>query len=291
MYWLGRPGQLSLENQPVVEAVSPNRRASSNIDPPRLTVRDRRGRITRSLDGELLTMESIIGADSAFLRGEPRVHDGLVEATSIDLWLPENFDSVAVRFRVGALRSAPVVVNRGWSHFSLRLASGSLAGQVVASPNPTIHVARGSPIEGQLVFRYITPSRAATYMLGESSTFNDYRTDTTTLISLLPGALNAAVTVRVSRTAPLVAGTYWLAWALAAETNAQSIWSSTNWACGPGVWDDGNDILANPDALRRLPDWSGGQLNISKLSCPEGLPPKFGSDRLRIAAVQVIVDP
>src|SRR5690606_20209018 len=120
--YLAAPVDLRVENVPLVEVLHPasqrHSRWSTNNQPPILTVRDRRGRISRALDGEELRVTGFDGADSVVLDPAPRVENGTVHATSMRAWGGDAVvdDSLVARFAVGDLEAPAITVLRGWNH-------------------------------------------------------------------------------------------------------------------------------------------------------------------------------
>src|SRR5690606_12252213 len=78
--YVATPANLSVDNVPLIEVLSPaaqrHSRWSTNNQPAILSVRDRRGRISRALDGRELRLLSFVGADSVLLEPAPRVESG-----------------------------------------------------------------------------------------------------------------------------------------------------------------------------------------------------------------------
>lgn len=296
-WFMRRPAELRLENVPLIEPAPPsaklnNGRWDINDQPPIFSVRDRRGRITRLLDGKAIEARVVTGGATFEKSWESTVNEGTVAATGHRLFVARDAlmdtDSAVAIFSIGTLESRPIVLFRPFRHFAITVIGGTLAGQTLTSERPTIRVARGSLIEGNPLVRYKTPSAPIIWALGESSTFGLTTPDTATVATLHANATDAYITFRVSRRAPDRPGTYWLVWATAAEPSAGWIFSRTNWRCGTPIWGDGDDLLAIlGDTLSTI--WGGGAIGGTRRLCqpefPDALP-----IRTPAAAVQVIVE-
>lgn len=274
--WLAQPASLRLENNPRVPPTDPAAvvRVRRNSLTPLFTVRDRLGRLSTALDGMALEITGWSpSVDSAKLESAEQVRGGLTTSSSL-LVFSTLVDSHNVSFRVGRLPPLPVTVFRGFDHVSLRIVGGVMNGRVITAEQPEITVAPGDSLLGFVQLRYTTPSQAAVWMLAESSTMLPAIEDTATVITLHTGALDAVTEPIVKRRAPLRPGRYWLMWVFAAERDAVSILSLTNWRCGGPNWNDGNDMMTVSDsALASV--WGGGMLQVERDLCEEGLPPRL----------------
>jgi DNA-binding SARP family transcriptional activator len=291
--WLRMPTLLRLENAAVMMPVREQNRFAtwrSNDNPPVLRVYDRLGRPSHRLDGDTLVVTQQHGDARLEMTAPAVVEDGVVAALGLILRdVPGGTrDSVVATFRVGRASSRAITLFRpGSLNYALSFFRGTLAGQELGRERPTIRVAPGAPIEGEVLLRYKTPSDPITYILAESSTFGDPATDTVTVASLHDNATNGYIGVRVRRTAPMVPGTYWLAWITAPETTSIWVLSATNWRCGAPVWNDGNDLMARDD-LASI--WGGGVLNVSRLICDAPGQRERLDQVMPAATVQVIVE-
>lgn len=271
--WLAQPASLRLENNPRVPGIDPTNlgRVRRNILPPVFTVLDRLGRRTTALDGlplEITGWSSSV--DSARMEAAEVIRDGWVSPTSLLVYSSLS-DSHVVSFRVGRLRPTAVTVFRGFDHQSLAIIGGVINGQLITTEQPEINVAPGDSLLGFVRLRYSTPGQAALWMLAETSTMRSPIEDTATVVTMHSGALNAVTEPIVRRRAPLTPGRYWLMWVFAAERDAVSILSLTNWRCVTPRWNDGNDLASAPDSILASV-WGGGRLFMPRDLCEEGAP-------------------
>jgi len=288
--WLAQPISLRLDNVPRVPGIDPANvgRVNRNVLPPIFTVRDRLGRRTTAFDGEPLEIAGWSpSVDSALLRPTDVVTNGRVASTTLRVY-SSLADSHVVSFRVGQLRPTAVTVFRGFDHQSLAIVGGVMNGQLITTGQPEIRVAPGDSLVGFVELRYSTPSQAALWMLAETSTMGPAIEDTATVITLHGGALNAVTEPIVRRRAPRTPGRYWLMWVFAAERDAVSILSLTNWRCATPRWNDGNDLATAPDSMLRSV-WGGGKLWVERDLCEEGMPAREGQ-RYSAATLRVVVE-
>lgn len=286
--WLGQPASLHLENTPRVPGRESTSRVRRNLVPPLFTVRDRLGRISTALDGSSLELAGwSLSVDSALLNPPPTVRQGMVSATSLDVFsgLEGTYD---VSFRLGTLPVLPVTVFRGFEHQSLAIGGGFLNGVTLANRHPEVVVAPGDSLIGQVILQYTTPQQAALWMLAETSTMQPHTTDTNTVITLHSGATDGLTDVMVRRRVPSLPGVYWLIWVFGAEPNGADILSLTNWRCPAPHWEDGNDLLPLTDStLVRI--WGGGLLRVRREMCEDNEPQHFETSEFPTAALRVVV--
>jgi hypothetical protein len=290
MAWLAQPVSIALDNIPRVPGIDPANvgRVNRNVLPPIFTVRDRLGRRSVALDGEPLEIAGWSpSVDSARVSTTDVISGGRVAAMTLRVYSSLT-DSHVVSFRVGRLRPTAVTVFRGFDHQSLAIAGGVMNGQLIATGRPEIRVAPGDSLVGFVELRYSTPSQAALWMLAETSTMRPAIEDTATVITLHGGALDAVTEPIVRRRAPTVPGRYWLMWVFAAERDAVSILSLTNWRCVTPRWNDGNDLATAPDStMRRV--WGGGKLWVERDLCEQGMPAREGQ-HYSVATLRVVVE-
>ncbi|HET9134449.1 MAG TPA: AAA family ATPase [Gemmatimonadales bacterium] len=291
--WLRQPAMLRLENSPVLmPTLDTNHVATwrSNNNPPVFRVYDRLGRPVSALTGDTLVVRQQHGDARLANRTTTTVRDGMVAATGVTLLAPSGGprDSVVAVFEVGPARSRPITLFRpAVLAYRLELADGTLAGQLLSRREPTIRVAPGAPIEGEVLLHYTTPSDPVIYWLAESSTFGDIASDTVTVASLHYNATDGYLSARVRRAAPTMPGTYWLAWATAPETAAHWVLSATNWRCGTPTWGDGNDLMARDDLASA---WGGGILAVERQLCDGPGTPARLTQRTPVVTVKVVVE-
>ncbi|HQW66039.1 MAG TPA: AAA family ATPase [Gemmatimonadales bacterium] len=288
--WLAQPVSLRLDNVPRVPGIDPANvgRVQRNVLPPIFTVRDRLGRRTTALDGKPLEIAGWSpSVDSATLNATDVISGGRVASTTLRVY-SSLADSHVVSFRVGRLRPIAVTVFRGFDHQSLDIVGGVMNGQLITRGQPEIRVSAGDSLVGFVELRYSTPSQAALWMLAETSTMGLAIEDTATVITLHGGALNAVTEPIVRRRAPRTPGRYWLMWVFAAERDAVSILSLTNWRCVTPRWNDGNDLATAPDSMLRSV-WGGGRLLVQRDLCEDGMPAREGQ-RYSAATLRVVVE-
>jgi hypothetical protein len=288
--WLSQPASLRLENNPRVPGIDPANlgRVRRNILPPILTVLDRLGRPSTTLDGQPLEITGWSpSVDSARMEAVEIVRDGWVAPTSLLVYSSLS-DSHVVSFRVGRLPPLAVTLFRGFDHQSLEIIGGVMNGQIITAEQPEIRVAPGDSLIGFVRLRYSTPSQAALWMLAETSTMEPAIEDTATVITMHGGALRAVTEPLVRRRASLRPGRYWLMWVFAAERDAVSILSLTNWRCGAPRWDDSNDLSTFPDSMLKSV-WGGGRLLVERDLCEVGKPPRE-AQQYSVATLRVVVE-
>ncbi len=291
LQWLAQPASLRLENKPIVEGVSihPGARVRTNAIFPIFSVRDRLGKVSEALDGSALYVTGWSpSVDSAMLTHQVIVTNGLAIVSGLEVYAAQQ-DSETVTFRVGRVQPLAVTVARGFEYTRLTIDGGLINGIEVAREQPEVIVAPGDSLIGLVRLRYNTPTHAALWMLAETSTMRPAMEDTTTVITLHVGASNAMTEVIVQRQAPMEPGEYWLVWSFAAQPDAVSIFSLTNWRCPAPHWNDGNDLLSVGDSgLRTV--WGGGHLAVNSDLCePNKAPRREHGGLIPTAAMRVVV--
>lgn len=287
-WWMDQPASLRLENTPAMFRRDTELPGIWNEVSALLTVRNRRGEISTTLDGQPLHATKVLGLDSVSNSDAMVVAGGSVIASAFQLWSPDAYDSLVATFGVGNLRTKPIVLARGYDHHALSIHSGTVNGQAIGRDQPTVRVAPGERISGRVVLRYDTPTIPVLWFAARSSTFPTTGRDTASVSSLITGATAGTLGTVLDMTAPTQPGSYWLVWAQAAEPSAQWIFSRTNWACGTPIWGDGNDLLQVPDSVLRNA-WGGGRIMGTRLLCPDHRPRYEDSTFTAVATVRVIV--
>jgi len=151
-----------------------------------------------------------------------------------------------------------------------------------------IHVSPSQQIQGEVILGYTALTPGIMYALSESSSWGNPEADTLTIETLAAPVRNGRVTFSVNRSAPVIPGEYWLAWAFGSESAAQWVISGTNWRCAKPVWGDGNDLTRlTPDQWRSLE--GGGILASRKLICESDLPREYHDGAVPVATVRVVV--
>ena len=169
----------------------------------------------------------------------------------------------------------------------LHLLDGIVNGARLNVERPQVTVARGERLSGTIRFLYTTGDMKATYVLAHTATWHRRDRDTLTLMSLIPGIADAHLMVGFSATAPPTPGNYWLLWAQQSEPAAKWILSSTSWACGSPIWDDGNDLGAQPDSVLAQAV-AAGSLAVPFTYCWDG-PPRRAVRTIPVIGVRVVV--
>lgn len=178
-------------------------------------------------------------------RTAQRAHHGLATFDALDLMrsdaVRDSGTQVVLRFR------APGLPPIEWSPTALPsptlfLEDGTVDGQVVAPPNPTIAVRPGDSIIADLHLRYTSPWSAASVLLGGTPTWGDKRTSYFTLKPLVTPVEDGRLHVAIRLPGPSRPGRYHLILFFQAETDVRFIASGTNWTMGRPVWNDGNDV-------------------------------------------------
>ncbi len=265
------PFALRAENSPRVQPTESGNLVLRNSEPPRFTIRDRLGRISRGFDGETLrVVGKSVAIDSMRLDPLPVIRNGRVSADSLVVFT-HGSDSLQVTFQVGRLAPLRLTVFRGFGSVSLAIMGGLIEGQLFDSLRPEVTVAPGDSLRGSIFLRYTTPAQAALWILAATSTMGVPSEDTASVITLHTSVSDAIAEVLIRRRAPLKSGRYWLLWTFAAEPAAGWILSLTNWKCGTPHWNDGNDFLSVPDAALESV-WGGGFLSHKRDLCDPPAP-------------------
>jgi len=131
----------------------------------------------------------------------------------------------------------------------LFLASGSsLNGTIVSSSNNEITVSVGSSITGTVNLTSVNNNAASSIVpVILTPTWGDRATSYQTIITSV-GTGTVSLTKSISLTAPNTAGTYFIIFASGGEMDGGDLASSTNWAAGSNVWNDGNDLNDLPES-------------------------------------------
>ena len=115
------------------------------------------------------------------------------------------------------------------------------------SPDSTAVVMAGDSIRVELTFEYTTTSATANYVVAGAPSW-DPSPGATIRIAGLPRPVQGAwQTVRFILP-PAPAGHGHVVVAFGAEDSAEHLMSATNWAVGPPVWGDGNDLVGMSEA-------------------------------------------
>jgi hypothetical protein len=287
-WWMNQPSELRLENTPVMFPIVWDGPTSLNQQAPVFTVRNRRGEITKALDGRPLEVFDGVALDSITGLAAVVVKDGWVDGDPLRLWASDDYDSLVTRFRVAGLSTKPTLLAHGFSHQALSIISGVLNGRNITADRPSVEVRPGASIYGSVTLRYVTSSIPVLWYMAASSTFPNDPPEIFAISSLLTGATSAVLAQRVHLTAPTTPGTYWLVWAFAAENAGDDIFSRTNWMCDEPVWHDGNDLLeAGEEAL--IAAWGSGYIGGTRTLCQNNQPRFEDPINVPVATIRVVV--
>ena len=220
--------------------------------PPRVDVENHLGWRSTARDGDTVRVSNPV--DTTPLRGRTYavVRNGIAEFDSL---YPLVMNERGV-LRIELAGLTPVVLPAPSSRDELRVVDFLLNGRLVRDSLGTVRVPPGAPIKGSVRLRYTTRARSLLYVLAQTTTWREPRSDTTTVRSLLAGISGARVSVPVALTAPERDGDYWILFTQSAEPAAVWLLSGTNWRCQQPRWSDGNDLAAQPltmlDAAARI---------------------------------------
>ncbi len=133
---------------------------------------------------------------------------------------------------------------------TVRILSGDGTFASISSRNKIITVGPGEALAGTVGLRVLnTGPGFAIAPLIETPSWGRHQDSWKMISNIRPGVSN--LSARINERAPAGAGTYYIVFAFALETNGASVAAATNWAVGPPVWDDGNDLaeLDGPQIL------------------------------------------
>jgi len=97
-------------------------------------------------------------------------------------------------------------------------------------------------LEVELTFSYTTPETTVNYVVGAGPTWLDPQTSVIRLAGLPRPIIDAWQTVEFEVSAARRPGHHHLLLLFRAEDSVDHLFSATNWAAGPPVWGDGNDL-------------------------------------------------
>jgi hypothetical protein len=119
--------------------------------------------------------------------------------------------------------------------------SGSGTFAEISEENKTVEVEAGAALLGTVALRVLnTGPGFAVAPLIQTTTWGRHEDSWKVISNLRPG--ESTWNAQVNERAPAASGTYYILFAFNLETNGASVASATNWASGPPVWDDGNDL-------------------------------------------------
>ena len=136
---------------------------------------------------------------------------------------------------------------------SLRLLSGTVAGQSVSSSNPAIIVAPGAALSGSFTVQINSTWGSTVMAMGATPTWGSHAASYEDLGGFSTPTTGLSRSVPVNWTAPATPGTYYIVAAFRAESDAAHLMSCTIWSYGAPVWNDGNDVA----------DWSAATIETA----------------------------
>ena len=242
--WLTSPAVLVVVQAPIFTNVATGYMERRVV----IGVEDRLGRRLHT-DGVPVVFDITFG-DKRFRSGAERTRAGVVAFDTVPKQVAANYNyGLVLHFSAEGLRDVR------WQYVRERpglwLVGGSINGTPVSGVMPRITVRPGAEIDGRLLLRYRTVLSGATIFMGESATWMDRRSDTTSFRSLVTPLDDGKLEMPIHRIAPRTPGRYAIIAAFGAETRAAFVFSQTNWTCHEPAWNDGNDLQdVSLEALR-----------------------------------------
>ena len=260
-WYLARPARLVLTS-----TVDPSAMLANDVPfevPPQVDVQNHLGRRTKGRDGDTVRIETdrnapvLRGRTTAVLHGGTAIFDSLYPPAAIGR---------RRELRIVLSGLPPLVLSSPPQREEVRVVDFLLNGRLIRDSAGTVNVHPGDSITGSVRLRYTTIGRGLLYVLAQTSTWREPREDTTTVRSLLAGVVDARLSVPLALRAPDREGDFWILYTLGAEPAAVWLLSSTNWRCRRPIWNDGNDLAAQPyDRLSAAV--RSGQLTITHDFC------------------------
>ena len=137
---------------------------------------------------------------------------------------------------------------------TLKLVSGTIAGQSVSPSNRTITVSPGASVSGSFSVQInSTWASNAVMAMGVTPTWGSHATSFTDLGGFSTPVSGLSRTIQVNYTAPSTPGTYYIIAAFQAEYTAAQVMSCTSWAVAAPVWNNGDDVA----------DWSSSTIDTA----------------------------
>jgi len=128
---------------------------------------------------------------------------------------------------------------RAWGTVRIMSGSGTFAG--ISGENKDVKVDPGAALRGTITLRALNLGPAfAVAPLIETPSWGRHQDSWKIISYLRPG--ESTWNAQINERAPIESGVYHIIFAFYLETNGASVASGTNWAAGPPVWDDGNDL-------------------------------------------------
>ena len=246
---LGGPTKLAVTSLPLTTAPS----ALQLVPAPVVEIQSASGAVVEDATDSVTA--TIVNGDGT-LSGTTTVAAVAGRAIFDDLRLAGS-GAFVLRFtadRLKAVATTPIQLGNEARRSHLRLVRAELNGVTLSPADPSLRVATGDTISGQVEFRYSSLWGAAAVMLGAAPAWGDRTTNVSTLGPLMTPAANQVYSARLQFAAPRAPGVYHIIFAFQAEPTVDHIFSATNWVVGQPVWNDGNDIV----------DWSEEQIAAAK---------------------------
>lgn len=124
----------------------------------------------------------------------------------------------------------------------IRIIRAVINGQALDS-TLTARIPVGTPLHVELTFSYTTPQTTVNYVVGAGPTWLDPQSSVIRLAGLPRPIVDAWQTVEFDVIAARRPGHHHLLVLFRAEDSVDHLFSATNWAFGPPVWGDGNDLV------------------------------------------------
>jgi hypothetical protein len=145
---------------------------------------------------------------------------------------------------------------------TMRLLSGTLAGQAVSPQSRVITVPAGTSIVGSFEVEInSTYGQTAVMVAAATPTWGDHASSVINLGNFGTPVSGLTRTVPINLIAPATPGTYYIIAAFRGEFTAAQVLSCTNWSYGgSAVWNDGNDVAQWSAATIQTASASGAVL-------------------------------
>jgi DNA-binding SARP family transcriptional activator len=165
--------------------------------------------------------------------------DYVVDSSGNGTPVPQHLHFEVSGLIVGA--SSPIRGMIGPTSDGIRIIRAVINGQTLDS-TLTARIPVGTPLEVELTFSYTTPETTVNYVVGAGPTWLDPQTSVIRLAGLPRPIIDAWQTVEFEVSAARRPGHHHLLLLFRAEDSVDHLFSATNWAAGPPVWGDGNDL-------------------------------------------------
>lgn len=255
----------------------------SLVPTPVVELRDRRGRRVTAPD--TVTVRVVEGEGRVEGPTRAAVVDGRASFPNLRL---SDSGSVVLEFR--SQRSGQTVQtafeNRANEPPRLRFVSAVFDGDTLYAP--AFETTAGRHVRGEVTVRYSSGHPFATIIYGMSPTWGDPANSVQSIAAVRTPALDDERTDAISFTAPARPGLYYLLFAIGAETDAQFLFSRTNYMVGSPDWTDGNELADLPTEQIKTAALTGNLISYVLRLDQDGNRTR-GPDTVGLTAIAVVV--